>query len=403
MSPIMLAEGTEILLDQQGRILRTSGDHPLPLPLGSVAQLFLPPLPAKAELKWDRIEDLTILDEPLGLGPTRGFGWMQYSGAMMSMSGPMNFRNMSPVLTVSQQTKCEIKAVTATTATIQQTLVLDSPLLVAKEPRVSANGSGSWTFDLAGGFLRAAEMDFQALLNSETSARRNTIKTKLQLLEGEERDKAIAAQFNRNSTDPVTGKATTRKLAGMELQKVFEDLQSDDESKRRAATQQLMNAELADPPVALINYLVKYLFDTDHALRYTAAKVVADYGTSEHVPDLLRLLKSSNSSVSWSAIRGLGRLKDPRAIMPLVECVATGGSESYQAASALENFGPEAEEAVLSLVKEKNTATKRAACGILRKLGTPKSVEALKELVANPDSSLSSSAAEALRAVQERL
>jgi len=117
---------------------------------------------------------------------------------------------------------------------------------------------------------------------------------------------------------------------------------------------------------------------------------------------LLRLLKTGESSASWAAIRGLGRLKDPRAIEPLVQSVAAGDSEAHMAATALENFGPAAEDPVLGLLKEKHSATKRAACGILRKIGTQKSLGPLKELIGDADSFLSSTAAEAVRAIQSR-
>lgn len=404
MTPIQMNEGSELLLDAQGRMLRVSGDCPLPVPLGSVAQLFAPQLPTKAESKWETVDDVAVLDEPLGLGPTKGFGWMQNNYAMMSSympGGPRN--NMGAILVVSQRTKAELQSATATTATFQQRLGLDSPLLIGSEPRLSASGQGTWTFDVAGGFLRAAEMEFQALLNSDSSTRRSSSKLKIQLLEGKEREAALAALNTRQTIDPATGQVVSRKLAGDELQKVFEDLQSDDDNKRRNAANRLANSELSNPPQALVNYLTNYLFDSESPLRFAAVKVVADFGTIEQVPDLLRLLKTSDGSTSWSAIRGLGRLKDPRAIEALIECVAAGDSEAHTAASALENFGPAAEDPVLGLLKEKHTSTKRAACGILRKIGTQKSLAPLKELIGEADFSLSNTASEAVRAIQGRL
>lgn len=404
MTPVQLNEGSELVMDAQGRVLRVSGDFPLPVPLGSIAQLFVPQLPAKAESKWESTDDVAVLDEPLGLGPTRGFGLMQNNYAMMSSympGGPRN--NTGAILIVSQRTKTELKSVTATTASFQQRLVLDSPLLIGAEPRLSATGDGTWTFDVAGGFLRAAEMEFQALLNSDASTRRSSSKLKIQLLEGKERDATLAALASRPSFDPATGQMVSRKLSGEELQKVFEDLQSDDDAKRRNAANRLANAELVRPPQALVNYLTNYLFDAESPLRFAAVKVVADFGTIEQVPDLLRLVKAGDSSTSYSAIRGLGRLKDPRAIETLVECVAAGESEAYSAASALENFGPAAEDPVLRLLQEKHTATKRAACGILKKVGTQKSLGPLKDLMGVGDFSLSNSASEAVRAIQSRL
>lgn len=404
MSTVQLGEGSELVMDPQGRPLRISGDFPLPVPLGSLMQLFVPRFPAKAESKWETAADVTVLDEPLGLGPTHGFGLMQNNYAMMSAYAPGGPRNgAGAVLVVAQRTEAEIKSTTNSTVALQQRATWGSPLLIGAEPRLSAQGEGSVAFDVVGGFLLAADLEFQALLNSDSATRRSTSKVKIQRLEGKDRETALASFANRPTIDPATGQLISRKLAGAELQKVFEELQSDDDAKRRNAATRLAGADLANPPQALVHYLTNYLYDSESPLRYAAIKVVADFGTIEQVPELLRLVKTGDSSASYSAIRGLGRLKDPRAIEPLVECIAAGESEAYSAASALENLGPAAEAPVLHLLQEKHVATKRAACGILKKVGTQKSLEPLKELMVSGDFSLNNAASEAVRAIQARL
>lgn len=404
MMPVQLNEGSELVLDPQGRVLRVSGDFPLPVPLGSLAQLFAPRFPAKADSKWEATADVALLDEPLGLGPTYGLGLMQINYSMMASYGPGGPRN-SPgaVLVVAQHTETELGSATDSVVTFQQRVVLTSPLLIGTEPRLSAHREGTYAFDLVGGFLRAVDLEFQALVNSDTSTRRSTGKVKIQLLEGKERESALAVLVGRTTVDPATGQMISRKLAGDELQQVFEELRSDDDAKRRNAANRLASADLVNPPQALVNYLTNYLFDAESPVRYAAVKVVADCGTIEHVPLLLRLVKSGENTAAYSAIRGLGRLKDPRAIDVLVECVSTGESEAYSAASALENFGPAAEDPVLRLLQEKHLATKRSACSILRKVGTQKSLGPLKELMLSSDYSLNSAASEAVRAIQARL
>lgn len=402
MQPINLSDGGEILMDPQGHVFRTSGDFPLPLPLGSVAQLFVPAVPDKAVSKWEFVDELPALDEPLGLGPMRGFGLLPSGYSMYSMYGPGSTRNLSAVIMLTQQTKAEIKSNTLTTAIIKRRLTWDSPLLAGAEPRISASEEGTQTFDNTQGFLRSAEAEFQALLNSDTSTRRTTAKLKIQLLEGKEREAALTPLLNRPTIDPASGQMISRKLTGEELQKIFAELQSDDDAKRRTAASRLQSAELVNPPRALLDYLTNHLFNAESPLRLAAVRIIADFGSTENVPDLIRLLKNGESSYSYSAARGLGRLKDPRAIEPLVECIAAGGSEAYQASSALDNFDAGAEDAVLGLLKEKNTGTKRTACNILRKLGTTKSIELLKDLVTHQDSMLSSAAGEAIRAIQSR-
>jgi HEAT repeat protein len=76
--------------------------------------------------------------------------------------------------------------------------------------------------------------------------------------------------------------------------------------------------------------------------------------------------------------------------------------EAHQAASALREIGPEAEAAVLRLLKEKHLETKREACNILRQIGTRKSIDPLREAMLAPDQMLSQAATEAVRAIQSR-
>jgi hypothetical protein len=405
MSPINLGEGCELWLDAQGRVLRSSGDYPLPFPLGSVFQFFVPPLPDKAETKWTIVRSVSVLDEPYGLGPSQGFGWLQ-SGAMMGYSyspySPGLSRNLSPVVFVSQTIRAEIIATAENVATVKQQLVVDSPLLAGNEPRLSANGTGTWAFDVQGGFMRGVDLEFQGLFNSETTTRRTTARVRIKLLEGKEREAALAPLPNQPELDPATGQPISKTLTGAELERVFAELKSSDENKQRAAANRLSSAELVEPPIALVEYLTNFLFTTESPLRQAAIKVVADFGTSANVPDLIRLLRSSDSSATYAALRGLSRLQDERAIEPLVEIVAAGSSEAHMAVTALEKF-PTAESAVLTLLKEKNVATKRHACTILRKIGTQNSIAPLQELVAHSESSLRSAAVEALRAVQSRL
>jgi hypothetical protein len=310
-------------------------------------------------------------------------------------------RNLSPVVFVSQTIRAEIVATAGNVATVKQQLVVESPLLAGREPRLSANGAGTWKFDVRGGFMRGADLEFQGLFNSETTTRRTTARVQIQLLEGNERAAALAPPQSRPEVDPATGQAISKTLSGAELERVFAELKSSDENKQRTAANRLSNAELVEPPVAMVEYLTNFLFNTESPLRQAAIKVVADYGTATNVPELIQLLRSSDSSATYAALRGLSRLQDERAIEPLVEIVAAGSSEAHMAVTALEKFLP-AEAAVLTLLKEKNVGTKRHACTILRKIGTQHSVAPLQELVGHAESSLSSAAVEALRAIQSR-
>jgi HEAT repeat protein len=138
---------------------------------------------------------------------------------------------------------------------------------------------------------------------------------------------------------------------------------------------------------------------------------LANHGTQENVPVLIKCLASTtDQNVRSSIIRGLGRLKDKRAVQPLADVLAMGPADQLQfnssrntdAAAALERMGPEAESAVLGLLKEKNSTTRWQACQILKHIGTSKSIPALKDLMLAPSRELSEAAADACRAIEAR-
>jgi HEAT repeat protein len=143
--------------------------------------------------------------------------------------------------------------------------------------------------------------------------------------------------------------------------------------------------------------------DSDTFVRMNAANFLGSYGTTNQVPVLLKLLKDSDWSSRQAAVKALSKLKDERAIQPLADLIARGGSMYGQdASSALMNFGAPAEKAVLELLNEKNADTQRQACNILQQIGTGESLDALQKLAGDSDQSLSQAAVDAIRTIKMR-
>ena len=395
MSPISLNDA-EIQFDDRGRVLRAAGDYPLPIPLGTLAQLFVEPLSAKAEARWEITEELAVLDEPLALGPAVLFLPAQPYG-MPYYSGPYNpSRNAIAGVAVTRKLRYESKSTASDTVTLAKRLSLDSGLLVGAEPRISASGEGEVVLDRESGLLRRAELSCKAVSNTETVTRRTTTTLRVKLLEGAEREAAWHPP-PQTATRPMQAK-----LNGAEIQKLMEDLKCTDAGARLTAASKLQTSELLEAPPALLELMVGFLTDEDASLRAAAVKILADYGTAEHVPALLKLLKDGDSSSRYAAIRGLGRLKDKRAAEPLAALLASGGSDAHQAVEALTKIGPDVEDAVLPLLKERHNDTKRQACNVLKAIGTKKSLALLRDLMLNTDRMLSEAAAEAVRAILTR-
>jgi HEAT repeat protein len=311
-------------------------------------------------------------------------------------SGPANPRGGVAVLTVTRKIRYELKSDTADQTVIRKKLGLDSRIQSGTEPRVSASGEGEFVFDRQSGFIRSSTMQFKDVLNGENITRRPAGSVRVTRLEGEERETALRASADRQTDRPA------RKLTSDEVQKIMDDLKSNDPAARMAAASKLQTSELTEAPAALLELMTGLLPDTDMSVRMAAAKVIADYGTAEQVPALLKLLRSSDTSARWAAIRGLGRLRDKRAAEPLAALLASGGSDGYQAVEALTKIGPDAEDAIIPLLKEKHIDTRRQACTVLKQIGTQKSMEPLRALLLDPDPMVNSAAAEAIREISTR-
>ena len=394
MNPVSLGEGCEIQIDDRGRVLRVAGDSPLPIPLGTLAQSLVETLPESAESRWETTEELAVMDDPQALGPATTFASSQPYG-MPYYGGGFGGRNLPAIVAVTRKLKYETKGTTNQNVTIQKRLGLDSQLRSGAEPRISATGDGEFELDHESGLLRRMAMQFKSVVNTETVTRRTTISLRITLLEGKERETVLRSAAPAPGTPP-------RKLSSAEVQKIIEDLKSSDSNVRRAAASKLQNSELTEAPPALIEIMAGAMADSDMSMRMAAVKVIADYGTVEHVPALIRVLKDEDFGSKYAAIRGLGRLKDKRAIETLVVMVASGGSDNYQATEALGKFGPEAEDAVLTLLKEKHNESRRSACTILKQIGTSKSIEPLREAMLDPNQMVSQAAAEAVRSIKAR-
>jgi hypothetical protein len=393
--PAVLPEGCEVQIDSRGHVLREAGDRALPIPLGSVIHALLEPLPeSPSASRWESSDESTVMDYPLWVGPALGFYSPQPFGPPFFMnSGP---RQTMAVLVVSRHVDCRVTAVTPETKTIHKHLSLVSLLKLGSEPRVSATGDGDLVFDGAAGLFKNIEMQYSTASATETTSRNAKVGIKCHLLGGAELTASLAPPAP--PPPPPLSKPTAD-----ELQTVIADLQSADVGTRRDAAGRLRNAELTSPPPELFKLMASLCVDSDNSIRQSAANFLKTYGTTNEVPALLKLLKDSDWETHRTAVKALGRIKDERAIEPLIDDLARGMSPVQQeAVAALVNIGSPAETAVLQMFKERNLETRRQACRLLQQIGTSKSIDPLKDLVSDPDQSLSQAAVEALRAIKFR-
>ncbi len=150
--------------------------------------------------------------------------------------------------------------------------------------------------------------------------------------------------------------------------------------------------------------LDKLLFDLeDPGKSQGAANKLAGMKPDEHQAEVAaRLAKlttaDTNNFVRKAAIKALGVWATPMEVPALVRCFGDFGARS-EAAAALRTVGPEAEDAVLPLLKRREVV--QDAIGVLKDIGTQKSVPDLQEIAAT-NGFLADPAREALAAIMAR-
>jgi FOG: HEAT repeat len=392
-SPIHLAEGVEIVIDERGKILCSVQDLPLPVPLGSVAQLLIPPLPGSNDKKWQSTEQLGILDDPYTLGPFRAY--VGNPGMGVPYYGGFNPRQSLAILSGVRTSNFELESNDPNNPTIKIVSSFKTDLKSRSEARIRSSLTGKISLNRESGLLRDSELKFESTSETDTLTRRMNGTVSIRLLEGAERDGVLAAPI-------IAGNPPARKFTSAELQQLLNEAQSDDPEKVRKAATQFQSAELSESTPELMKLAENWAFDEDYTLKSAGARILATFATREQVPLLLKLLKQDNSGNRYQVLQALGRLKDPQAAQPIADLIARG-ADHYQAAEALAKLGPEAEQQALELLQQKHLQTLRSACTVLKTVGTEKSLEPLKALMIDPDQSLSSAASEAYRTIQARL
>ena len=391
------SEARELVFDEHGNTARQAGDASLPIPLGQLLSSLILKLPNEPVSSWEAEQEVFVLDEPLLLGPAPVFP---------STMGGMGYQPFYPgrgsqgVLAARQHTQVKMTEVTAATVTLEKKATLKTICYTGKEPRVSSTTEGRLIIDTATGWPKTIEMKCNTIVLTENLSRRTALNLKWQLLEGAERDAALVPPSEQKPSPP-------------DWTKLMNQLDSDDNFKRETAARQLtmsVNQSIAPPP-ELLPALAKLENDGSEAVRQAVFTVLAGFGTTDHVPLLLKGLRNpDDAGIRLACAKGLGRLKDPRAVEPLADLLAAGQTDQFSSRmsrpnpvmDALIHIGPEAETAVASLLQQKNVETLTQACLILKSVGTRKSLPALKELTGYPNKELSEAAADAVRSIQSR-
>lgn len=381
--PITLHPNSEIRVDELGQVVRQSSYGPeLPAPFGSVMGLFFHAVPGAAGAEWQSTADVLIEDETAANErPGRYFG-------------PYGDARSGYQLAARRTAKTRLTATADAAVTVESRVEVASWLKSGGEPRLKAISEGVIVLDRKTGWVRSAEYRSQSVTTTVNLMLRRPMSLSVRLLEGDELKRELAALTPADAPPP--------KITSAELPCLLRDLESVDETTRMTAINRFQVGEVEEVTAELLAAAVKLSGSPDYPERAAAGHLLGRYGTSEQVPAMLKLVAWSQPGNQREVLEALGRLKDPRAIVPLTDLIARGNYESDFVVQMLQHFGPVAETAALNLFKERHTQTRRLACVLLGEVGTRKSTDTLREQMLDPEEQVAQAATQALRAIQQR-
>lgn len=176
-----------------------------------------------------------------------------------------------------------------------------------------------------------------------------------------------------------------RPLETGEQDKLLKALSSGDFFTKKNALDRLGNiTDVPDDHAAVAKALAPLTRDDNPFIRRGAVKALAVWGTKDSAPALLDALKHEDVFTKQEAMRTLGKLQEKSALAPLAAFLTDGLSRGV-AQESLRSMGSIAEPEVRKYLRSADIWVKKAACEVLKDMGTTKSIRALTAVVRDPN------------------
>jgi HEAT repeat protein len=104
--------------------------------------------------------------------------------------------------------------------------------------------------------------------------------------------------------------------------------------------------------------------------------------------------------VRHEAIKALGKIKDVKAVEPLIERFSEDG---FQVEAALKDMGPIAEPALITRLRDRSADVRRKVCKVLEEIGGKDTLKAMDALPQDPDLGTRMAAANAYKQILARV
>jgi HEAT repeat protein len=148
--------------------------------------------------------------------------------------------------------------------------------------------------------------------------------------------------------------------------------------------------------------LLMLLRDENEEVRNFSAVMLGDIASREAVGPLIEALRDSDANVSHAAAEALGKIGDRSALLPLLELCSGNFWLQYPAVVAMgEMRDNRAVPRLLQLLDDE--MLKEPVIEALGKIGDPRALYYLAEILCSPDAQLAAQAARAIVAIQNAL
>lgn len=207
----------------------------------------------------------------------------------------------------------------------------------------------------------------------------------------------VPQPFNPPGTSPPAARGSgtlSQDLAILKKNSPFDSVGA----ARRIAAMQPIDARRAEVLAALLSAL-----QGDSVLMQgDLLQAIVVWKDADTPLKLVKILETSQEvPLHWALLETLGKLNDPRTAPAIARRVSVP-TDSLQAVQALQAMGPVAESAVIPLLKSDDFAVQTQICDMLGKIGTSKSIPALRAVQQSDNPITQRFAAEAIQAIQAR-
>jgi hypothetical protein len=197
-------------------------------------------------------------------------------------------------------------------------------------------------------------------------------------------------------------KKTFNLLDDAELDKALADLKSRNPQAVEAAGKKLAKARPTEARrKEVAKALQAALDDLFPSAREGAAEGLGQWGTSDDVPALVRMLADPFPDTRAVAMSALAAIKDEQGAAAVAQRLPDF-FDREKARQALEAMGPVGAKAVVPMLHHADPQTRIEACGVLQAVGVKENLPALQDATRDPNPNVAQAAADAVKAITDR-